>query len=563
MPSKQPQSPSSSSKPAIKDEQHSVKRKPKSFCRKVSSFLAIFFTSVLCLLAIIYSSPWGTQAIITLINKTTAISLTYKSGMFSEDLQFEEFRYQNDKVDIEATNLNLTFHLRCLWHNQFCINELTADSLTVITKPSDEDSEQKAPFEMPLGIDAERVYIKNTQIEVNTQHIAIIDLTSAVNIEGNTFTFNNTSANTTTVTSIQQESSNPTSDTQKNNQAQDIVLSEFNLPIKLEINALSIETLINNSSLFAFLPAQLNQTTLNLNWVEHDLYISPLTSNYAGGTFNINGKITFIDNYPLDAQLNHQLTQNQFWPEVNQSTQIVSLKGDLAELNTTIKSQGSLALEGDGSINVLTPNSPYRIKLEATKIPLYNKVSQHLHPSKFLFTSQGDINNQTIYLNSIISGLGYNQAQVSIKFDHAQSASTQSVNTPNSVKDVFTFNEVKIKDKNNQLNLSGEVALGLMPAWDIKVSSSGFTLPKFQGIDNEQLNNLLPSWVNTFIAGKYSGSIKGQVDSRGFYDKENSEISLSNTQLSGVVNNIPFSIKGDVDLNKNLQLQPSDLTLSV
>ncbi len=538
-----------------------IKPKRKSFRRKASSYSAIFLTSILCILAILYSSPWGTQATIALLNKFTDISLIYKDGMFSEDLEFSEFNYQNDTVNIQATDLKLKFHLRCLWQKQFCINELKAEKLTIQTKTSNKASEEKAPFEMPLGIKADSVFIKNTQVILSNQTIEVIDLASAVNITGNTFTFNSLSANTTIITSI--ESEEIASNLQKlnsNKNIKDIELIDINLPIKLEIKNLKIGKLMNNSSLFAFLPAELNKTKLNLNWFGHDLFISPLTSNYSGGVIDINGKISFINNYPLDFQLTHQLIDNDYWPEVNQSKQLVSLKGDLSELNTTIKSEGAIELEGNGSINALSSNAPYRIKVEATTIPLYNQVSQHLHPSKLLLTSQGDKNNQTIYVNSIISGLGYKQAQVSIKFDHSQSKSDKD---EADLEDVFTFKEVKVKDEKNNLDLTGSISLGVMPSWNVKGKSSGFTLPKFKGIDNNQIKDLLPASIEQLIAGKFYGRIKGNIDSIGFYNKENSEVSLSNTNLSGVINNIPFSIIGEVDLNENLQLKPSNLTVSI
>ena len=91
-------------------------------------------------------------------------------------------------------DLKLKFHLRCLWQKQFCINELKAEKLTIQTKTSNKASEEKAPFEMPLGIKADRVFIKNTQVILSNQTIEVIDLASAVNITGNTFTFNSPSA---------------------------------------------------------------------------------------------------------------------------------------------------------------------------------------------------------------------------------------------------------------------------------------------------------------------------------------------------------------------------------
>lgn len=541
------------------------KIRKRSIRRKVSSLFAILITGFLCLLAIIYSSPWGTQAGIALLNKFTDISLTYKDGMFSENIELSKLAYQNNYVDIEASDLKVQFHLRCLWQKQFCIEKLAAHSLSIQIKNTTNKAKRTSPFEMPIAINAKQVSIQKTALTLYNHTVEIIGLNTAVDIEGKSFVFDNSAVSSTTVSliEIKDSESNTLKTTNKlssNQQEKNIVLSDIKLPIDLHINDLSIQTLVNNSPTFYFLPPKMSHINFKSNWVDNDLFITSLSSNYSGGTVDINGKIYFVDNYSLDLQLSHQLVNNSYWPETNQSTQLLYLTGDLSQLNAKFKSEGSIELTGNGNVNALKNTTPYRINIDATKIPLYNQVSQHVHPSKLSLTSQGDINNQTVHLNSIVSGLGYSEAKILFKFDHTQSASSTLNNTFN---DVFTFEEVKIDDANNVLDLTGSISLGDIPSWDLKVRSKGFTLPIFKKADNSSTNKDFPSSINDLIAGKVYGRIKGNINSVGFYNKEKSKINLTDTNLSGVINNIPFSILGNVDLNENLQLNPSNLTVSI
>ncbi|WP_077340627.1 translocation/assembly module TamB domain-containing protein [Pseudocolwellia agarivorans] len=526
-----------------------AKIKSKSLRRKVTSYTAIFITSLLCLLAILYSSPWGTQASISFINKFSDVTLIYKSGMFSEKIEFSDVLYQNDDVKIHAKNAILKFHLRCFWQKKLCIDSLNIGDLSLKIKSSNAPKPEFTLLEMPISIKIKKLLVAKTAINLTDQVININGFTSPINIKKSTFTFNSPSIKEITVADIVlNKVAGKTAVTkaaiinQQKNDISTLALPEIQLPFELKVVNFKIDRLSNNLSILDNLPKKITDINIGLTWFKSDLFITLFKINYGSGLTDINGKLSLIKNYPLDIQLKHQLNNNTYWPEVNDSAQIINIKGDLSQLDLQFKSEGSLALTGNANINIIDNNFPYNLNLEATKLPVYNQVSQHLHPSVLSLASQGDINKQTLSLNSVLNGLGYKNAKTSLKLTHNKL-----------IADKVTIEEFALNDAKNNLSIKGHFAFSDKPSWNLKIKSTGFSFPQFKHLDDEYDN--IKEWM--------SGRIKGNLDTTGIYNKENSSITLTNTHLTGEVNKMPFELSGEINLSENLQLKPSHLSLSL
>lgn len=526
-----------------------TKIKSKSLRRRVTSYTAIFITSLLCLLAILYSSPWGTQASISLINKFSDVTLIYKSGMFSEKIEFSDVLYQNDEVKVHAKNATLKFHLRCLWQKQLCIDSLNIGDLSLKIKSSNKKEQEFTVLEIPFAIKIKKLLVAKAAINLTDQVINITGFTSPVNIKKSTFTFNSPNIKEIAVADLalskvasKTTATQPAIINKQKNDTSTLALPEIQLPFELKVVNFKMDTLSNNLTILDSLPKKITDINIGLTWFKSDLFITLFKVNYGPGLADINGKLSLIKNYPIDIQLKHQLNSNTYWPEVNDSSQIMNIKGDLSQLDLQFKSEGSLALTGSANVNIIDNNFPYDLILEATKLPVYNKVSQHLHPSVLSLTSQGNINNQTLSLNSVLNGLGYKNAKTSLKLAHNKL-----------IENKITIEEFSLNDAKNNLNIKGNLALSDKPSWNLKIKSTGFTFPQFKHL-NAQYDNI-KEWL--------SGRIKGNLDTTGIYDKENSSITLTNTHLTGEVNKMPFELSGEISLNENLQLKPSKLNLSL
>jgi|GEM_PF-1288734 len=569
-------------KPEIKSEVKSTV-KPRHLPRKITAFFAIFFTSILCILAIIYSSSWGAQGSLSIINRFLDVDLTYKSGTFSEGIEFSNIAYRNDDIEFNATQVKLKFHLRCLWQKQLCINTLIIKDLSLkIISPTEPEPKIKQGFElinMPLAINIKNINVQKAKLQLTDQLIQFYNFSSAIDIKKSTFTFNSTSLKHLLINATNNQNT-----TVKNITDEALlILPEIKLPLRLNVNDLTLDKFSHNLLPEESLVTTLRDIKIGLSWFKSDIALKLLNLNYDVGSINLKGKILLAENYPLDLQLTHQLINNPYWSEINNSEQVVNAKGDLSQLSVKFTSEGSLVAKGIGNIDVTSKKLPYKINIQADKIPLYDTISEHLHPSALSLVSEGDINNQTLSLSSELNGLGYKNANAILKMSHSvlkENIAKKSSNTATSIANTATktltktlakqlpnnvtkalpdtlakseiiLDELSLNDANNHLNIKGNVLINNQPSWHLKIDSKGFTLPKLS-LKNTQYQ-YLEKWV--------SGQIKGNINTAGIYDKENSSIKLSNTRLSGKVNNIPFEVSGEIDLNQNLQLKPSKLKL--
>ena len=552
----------------------------KKLRRKVASFLSLFIVGLLCLLAIIHSSPWGTQAGITLINKFTDISITYEKGMFSKEIKLSAFAYNNKQVSITAKDLTLKFHLRCLWQQQLCIDTLAIEHLSIKTKSTTtqtkkaQNAEKNKTFELPFSIKAKSVSVHEIEVIMAKYALNFKDFNSPININKSIFTFDEPVIQQLEIASTKKTHLNTSSahiNTPKNRssiaQQPKIKLPEINLPITLNVINLSLGSLLNQTNLLiGYLPKKSNKLNISVKWVEHDLFIQKFTSDYLIGLADINGKISFTQDYPLNIQFKNQLLNYTSWPELNNSNQIIYLTGDLAHLALTVKSNGAIALDGTGEVDILDSNFPYNINVQATKIPLYNQVSKILHPSKLSLVSSGNIYNQILDANSIVNGLGYTKAKVSLKAnyqrvfkDDLQNKLTN--NESSQFNHQLIIDEFTLDDINNNLNIVGNVHLKDKPSWDLNIQSTGFTLPELKHKYEHISEHVNPT--QSAFGEWLSGRVKGHLNTTGVYNKELSAITLSNTDIEGTINQVPFQLSGKIDLNENLKLSPSVLNLSI
>ena len=518
---------------------------------KITTCFTVLIVVIVCLLAIIYSSPWGGKIAVKAINTFSPISIIYKKGILSETIELSSLTYKNDSVSITGKNVALRFHLLCLWERKLCINSLIADELAISILPdesnsnkietNESDKTENKNVNIPIAIGADVFAINVTKIHTSNQDITINNFTSSVNIKEHTFTFNQPSASLVNVSYIP---SQPVSDAEQKKQnlkntqlsSPDILLPNIYLPLHLAINKLTLKTLSiqpKNSKN----SIQLTSTAITAQWENHDITVQEFSTKLPDvSLINLAGKIHTANTYPLTLDINTTVNQNDLWPQIENSTQRFLLNGNLAELRFDATSKGSLDLSTQGRINLLKTSFPYKIQVNANKVPLYHRVSEIIHPSSISLTSEGNLTQQKLSINSVINGLGYDNANVTFKGKHS------SIN-----KSFIDIETLSLKDKNNDIHIKGHINLNNKPEWDLNIDSKGFTLPKTK-------HNLF----GYSIAGK----IQGTLDTFGVFDHENTTVTVSDTNLKGEINNIPFTVIGNLDLKQNWQLEQSNLSLS-
>lgn len=206
------------------------------------------------------------------------------------------------------------------------------------------------------------------------------------------------------------------------------------------------------------------------------------------------------------------------------------LSGDLSQLEAKISSEGAAVFSSDSEINLIDNNLPYKTFVEVTQFTLPDELNKAIEPSRLSFKSQGNLNQQTLELNSNVSGYGYKEAQLQINLTHQDQK--------------LQIHSMEVEDTlgNNHLSMRGELILADEIYWELEIESTGLTIPK-----------LIP---------QLSGRLNGEVHTKGFWSENAWSIAIVDTHVKGELNQKEFNAKLDVNLNHLYELLPSELSLS-
>lgn len=504
--------------------------------KRVSFYLTTIFTGILCLFAILLSTPWGTQLTLYFVDDISPIQVKYRSGAFLKDLQLSHLTINNEQMEVNATDIRLTLNLRCLWKNQVCIDELSLASLQVsLNENSATSSDQLIEeiiippiFTLPFSVKVKQFYLASAQIKNPNLQVKLTDFSSILEINDAALTIEKFSLAAAHITLVK-------SDTIPANTTKTAwplaSLPKVYLPFKFNVKSFTVKELIVNELITTGdeeTLVHIEDAVARLSWFKTKLTIDTLSSNIQKmGSFSLKGKLDFVPPYNVDITVLDTIKDNEIVPELNDSRQQTLLQGNLSHLAITVSSEGTLALTADAKIDLTDANLPYELTTQVTQYTLPSDITQVITPAMFVLQSQGDLNQQTIEFNSEFSGFGYQNVAIEL------SANLQ--------KDLLKINTFYLKDFNadNELNLVGELQLGDKLSWDINLDTSGFTLPN--------------------IDKRLSGRVQGNIASKGFWHGDEWALSLENSKLTGQINNIKLLAEANIDLNHQGKLAPSKI----
>ncbi|MDG1750116.1 MAG: hypothetical protein P8I03_00385, partial [Thalassotalea sp.] len=518
--------------------------------KRASIGLMTLLTALLCFLAILLSTPWGAQLTFFIVKGVSPIQAEYKSGALLKDLTLKELTINNDNLVMKAKDINLQLHLRCLWKNQLCIDELSIAALHVSIKEGqlvvpETLEEQPLNFSnitLPFNIKMKKFTLAKAQIKSQGVEVKLTDFSSALSVSKNvlnTIAINiekstlasahlnllvaDASAKTPTATT-----GNPSIEPSTWALASVPTLySPFKLTIKsFDVKKVTVNEVKKTGDKNSLL--SIDNAVARLSWFKTQLSIEQLSSKVnTVGELSLKGKVDFIPPYKIDLTLNSAIEEFELLPQLNHSTQQVLLHGNLSQLETNLNSEGELAFIADMTINVTDANLPYSLSADISQYILPNEITEFITPSTLLFKSQGDINSHVVELKSKVTGYGYHDATLELNAMYSEQ--------------IFKIKTLHFEElnSNNNLTMTGELALGDRLLWDVNVNSSGITLPN--------------------IDKRLSGRVQGNVNSKGFWQDKEWAFSVLNSTLTGEVNNIKLNAKANVDINHKGQLTPSEL----
>jgi translocation and assembly module TamB len=546
---------------------------------KISLIVSKYIAISLCVIALLLATPWGSQLTLSLFNNIDGITFDYHSGTIVRGVKLNSLHLQLDTLDITLEGLSTKFDTTCVLKNTLCIKSAKVDYLSLrymdnvqdkaeknisINKSAVNEIDNQQLFEMPFAITAELIEIKDSHLLINNNEIAIKKFVTQLTINRNKFNFSQPTAKQLTVQLENTKTQLPVSKQLLAPSINEIFaqLPEINLPISLIIKQLFVDKIIitekkhpkgdchNNCPQWYSSNNQLSGT-----WLHTDVSISQFTTitpEFSITQFTTDANLT--PPYQITTHLVSQVNTVSWWPEITNTTQVVSIQGAFDDLNFDISSQGDLSLTSQGKVNLVNQNMPFNVELKVKKIPTPLSLTSYGDYSSLSLLLAGDLTEQIFDLTGQVKGYGYNDAKVEIKATHK--------------KDKFSIEHLLFNDTDSksQLNLQGHIEI--LPTditWQLFADSSGLSLPKIsltgltELVKNIEQSELLVANIPDAITGR----LQGKIASTGSWSDNTWSLTLSNTKISGQINNHELNVKANISLNPSGQHQQGELFFKV
>jgi len=549
--------------------------------RKIYLIVSKYIAISLCVITLLLATPWGSQLTFLLFNNIDGVTFDYHSGVIVRDVKLNSFHLQLDTLDITIEGLSTEFDFTCVLKNTLCIKSAKADYFALrytdnntvknkenvsINKSATKQRPTNQLFEMLFAIKADLIEIKNSDLLINNNEISIKQLVTQLSINKSEFNFSQPTAKQLTITFENSADKVPVMNQKIATKINDTFtqLPEINLPIALTIEQLHVDDIVIATKNHTKDNCQKNCTQwqssnnkLSGTWVYTDANISQFkttTANFSINKFTAKAKLT--PPYQINSHLVGQLNDVPWWPEVVDSTQKISLQGPLDDLNFDVTSQGNLSLTSQGKVNLIHQDMPFNVALNAKEIPTPLSLSQYGDYSSMSLVLSGDLQKQAFELTSQIKGYGYNNAQVKIIATHQQ--------------DQLSINQLLFNDSDSasQLDLHGNIVI--LPTditWQLLAKSTGFSLPKIsmpnlselaELAENQEQADMLAANMPDYITGR----LQGRIATTGSWSDNNWSLSLSDSNISGKINNLALKMKADITLSQSGQQQQGKLFIN-
>ncbi|MBU2871915.1 translocation/assembly module TamB domain-containing protein [Colwellia sp. E2M01] len=519
--------------------------------------LMTFITGLLCFLAILLSTPWGAQLTVFVVNKVTPIHIEYKSGALLRALTLTQVSIENEQVRTQLNDLHLQLHLRCLWKKQLCVDELSVSALSV--KVLDSEAKTTATVvndivipplpSLPFSLQIKHLALAQVHIDTPTIAINLTDFSTALSMNDTAIKIAQAKLATAGfIISEQKESSVSNTSAVTANNTNDTIwplaaLPKITIPFTLSIQPftikrLTVDTQVKNAADKTQL--SLINTVARISWVQTKLTINQLSSTLVTvndeaitDAISLSGKLNSLAPYQVDLAIKNSFKSSDAFPYFNETEQKLFLQGDLSQLAINASSDGAISFTSQNSINLTDANLPFAINLSVSQFILPNDIYQQIplsiSPSTFSLRSEGDLNQQVLNFKSEFSALGYQNVALNLAAEHQN----------NTIKiDTFTLQDLHDE---NDLSMTGELKLAEKIAWDIRVKSSGITIPE----------------INQDISGR----VQGSINSKGFWQDDEWALQVKNSVVKGEINQRKLTAKANIDMNQQGEVAPSDVLI--
>ncbi len=505
--------------------------------RGIRRFPAALFLLLLTLPLWCLYSESGTRFALHMLDRFSPLELDYQAGKLGGTLALARLELDTPAVRIAVANLHLALDSSCLWQSELCLTALSADSLAITTVASNADastgreptgdSALTGTVRFPVAINAPGVYIGRTSIQWPggqwTQDAARFNL----RLRESSLRIAQATVSNARLVLIQDATAAPRGD----------VLALPTLALPFALNVLGLE-LTDPAISVDERDVPLERIYLSGRWVDENLRLAQLDIAVPEiGTAALrDGRIAFIDNWPLSAEIALRVTATANSPLLAGRSATLGLEGDLSDLTLELASAGAQQIALAGQVNALDPLFPFSAELQVegdAPLPLGDipALPPVLADSAIHFplqlSARGNIDNQELTVQMRAKAPGY--APLDIDARATLGGDTLSIATL-SLSDSAT---------DSALRASGDVTWADGLGWAMRAESSGLELPP-----------TLPL---------LRGRLQGHLRSSGQLGDERLNLGLSDVSLTGEINGMPAQLSGDLAVAEGALLAHSEL----
>jgi translocation and assembly module TamB len=393
---------------------------------KIAKYISITLASILLSSLIISSfllfSHTGNQALISLAKQfESRLSIDLIKGSLFHAPQYQNIAWEDGDTHINIASLDYRFKWSCLTQ-ALCLQSLNIDGATISlpelsTHTSPESKTDSAPLviELPIKVKIDNISLTNITFKMGELSVELDklllqadgagkDISLASQINGLLITLPASSDELVKTKKIA---------VSKNKKQMDLSLKSLpailtakmlptvKLPLNLNIQPIIIEqlkVLQNQHTLF-----ELTELKTVFTFIESKLSISQFTLDIPETRVNLKGEINFIDNYPLDINIDGRVKSiKQLQPEtlLKDLDYVFTSKGSLSDLSSELLLSNKINLQLSTHLDLFAPNLPHHIQLDWQNInwPLTGKSQYGSKQGRF--SSKGSLVDHQIDLQT-------------------------------------------------------------------------------------------------------------------------------------------------------------------
>ncbi|MEE4146581.1 MAG: translocation/assembly module TamB domain-containing protein [Halieaceae bacterium] len=479
--------------------------------------------------ALLPFTGWGSKLVLSGAGRLLPLEIEYRAGTLAGELELARLAWVGESLQLELTGLVLELAPGCLWHSSICFRKLRAQQLTLDLLPGTASDEEQAPagaattpFEFPVPMEAASLYLDALAVRWQGGEWRQGIIQGPVAVSGSTIRVGRARVERARLALAGGESDGA------------VALPQITLPLELLVEELLVE---GASWDLDGQRGELHSLGLAGQWRGSALALTRLELQAkAFGHWQGAGDIDFSGQWPLELAADGVLPEIQGWPAQLGRELAVSASGDLGALALHLDLEGELALAVGGMVNVIAPELPFSVTVDADwpgelALPALLDVPESLASVAFTaplrLAGSGDLNNQAFQLETTVAGLGYQGMALRLA----------GSNTPGKL----ALEDLRLQDSDAVNTLWGRGVLDYSGqlAWSAQLETSGI--------------DLLP------LAQYGSGRIEGQLQFAGSLADDQWSVSVSDADLTGTLNGLPARLSGSAGIDSHLVLLPGEL----